>query len=189
MSYKFAKQLAMATFAASTVSMLLQHLVSLFIYNFSANVVTGFLDVLSIIFFMSVIATAGSFVLMWLMGGSILDAMVGGLMALGIVARIFFPIAPSVGALDFVTIFPAIEMSLYLLVWAYKHFRKNPMMSMLLVGAFVLAVISTPIVNFLLIELMLNRVICILFVSIPIEIIVGGIKIYAIMNESESKSS
>ena len=188
MSYDLGKKIGMGAFALSTLAMLFQHVSALFIYRFSESVVIGFYNVLAVLHFGLIIIAAGGFAMMWLMGGNLFDILIAGLMAVGIIARIFIPQAGhGVEALSIASLVVQAESALYLLVWAYKYYRKDLITAVLLVGAFIVSIFANPLTNFLTVGVGLGRSFCIFLISIPLEIILGGIKIYAMMNESEKK--
>ena len=188
MSYDLGKKLVTVGFFLTTLLSVIRSVMSMFMQNMleltplikAMNTVAAANTVISL-------AIAAGFALMWFMGGNLLDLFIGGTMIVGWIVSATIPryLGEDAYTMGWSLMLLSALSSLYLLVWAYKYLAKNPMMSILLGGVFLIAVFDDPILNWLVSDIKINSVIIIIIFSIPLSIACGGVRIFAAMTESE----
>ena len=188
MSYDLGKKLVAGGFFLITLLSVIRSVMSMFMQNMLeltplAKAMNAVSAASTVIF----LAIAAGFALMWFMGGNLLDLFIGGTMIVGWIVSATIPryFGTDAYSMGWGLVLLSAFSSLYLLVWAYKYLAKNPMMSILLGGVFLIGVFDDLILNWLVSDIKINSMIIIIIFSIPLSIACGGVKIFAAMTESE----
>ena len=188
MSYDLGKKLVTGGFFLTTLLSVIRSVMLMFMQNMleltplakALNTVAAASTVISL-------AIAAGFALMWFMGGNLLDLVIGGTMIVGWIVSSTIPryLGTDAYTMGWISMLFSALSALYLLVWAYKYLAKNPMMSILLGGVFLIGVFADPILNWLVSDIGISSMIVTIIFSIPLSIACGGVRIFAAMTESE----
>ena len=188
MNYDLGKKLVTVGFFLTTILSVITSVMLMFMQNMLeltplAKALNTVAAANTVIF----LAIAAGFALMWFTGGNLLDLFIGGTMIVGWIVspNISRYLGPDVYTVGWISMLLSALSALYLLVWAYKYLAKNPMMSILLGGVFLIGVFADPILNWLASDIGISSVIITIIFSIPLTIACGGVRIFAAMTESE----
>ena len=144
----------------------------------------GTYSAISLVSTIAMLAVAAGFALMWLMGRRLIHLAVAG----SVLVSLFLPIilARYVGevGLDNSLLISFIT-GLYIFVWAIGHLSSNVIVSAALVASPIIGTLSTVLYNYLYMDLGVNNTILALLIKTPVALLVIGIKIFALMNESD----
>ena len=188
MSYDLGKKLVAGGFFLTTLLSVVRTVMSMFMQNMlELTPLAKAMNAVSVASVVISFAIVAGFALMWFMGGNLLDLFIGGTMIVGWIVSDTIPryFGTDAYTRGWGLVLLSALSALYLLVWAYKYLAKNPMMSILLGGVFLIGVFADPILNWLASDIGISSVIITIIFSIPLTIACGGVRIFAAMTESE----